>query len=213
MSPPLPTGRHGSAAAPVPGARPLIVLRTYGPVDFVFDMQDTEGDLLPEGGLQLPYPREGQRGRVGRADRERPPRPVPRAPPRRRRREHRLDPRGGAVPGEDRPQRLRGRPEPEPPPPDPARHPRRPTRSSWASAAAASGWSSTLTVGCQTARKRDPGSASNRDPLRASGFRAALIALEPQAQGAIRAASARVRLGQARFLKRQLSLPVSTISQ
>ena len=41
-------------------------------------------------------------------------------------------------------------PEPEPPPPDPARHPRRPTRSSWASAAAASGWSSTLTVGSFT---------------------------------------------------------------
>lgn len=39
---------------PMQGARPLIVLRTYGPVDFVFDVQDTEGDPLPEGAFSFP---------------------------------------------------------------------------------------------------------------------------------------------------------------
>lgn len=32
---------------PKPGARPLLVLRTMGPVDFVFDVLDTEGRDLP----------------------------------------------------------------------------------------------------------------------------------------------------------------------
>lgn len=39
---------------PKAGARPLIVLRTYGPVDFVFDFQDTEGDPLPEDAFSFP---------------------------------------------------------------------------------------------------------------------------------------------------------------
>ena len=39
---------------PVPGARPLIVMRIYGPVDFVFDVQDTEGTPLPEGAFSFP---------------------------------------------------------------------------------------------------------------------------------------------------------------
>lgn len=39
---------------PKPRARPLIVLRTMGPVDFVFDFQDTEGLPLPAGAFTFP---------------------------------------------------------------------------------------------------------------------------------------------------------------
>ena len=39
---------------PKMGARPLIVMRTYGPVDFVFDVQDTEGEPLPDGVFSFP---------------------------------------------------------------------------------------------------------------------------------------------------------------
>ena len=53
----------------------------------------------------------------------------------------------------------------------------------------------------------------NRDPLRASGFSRSPDRPGAGGAGAIRAASARARLGQARFLKRRLSLPASTISQ
>ena len=35
-------------------ARPLIVLRSMGPVDFVFDFQDTEGADLPDGAFCFP---------------------------------------------------------------------------------------------------------------------------------------------------------------
>ena len=40
--------------APKTGARPLLILRVMGPVDFVFDIQDTEGDELPEGAFAFP---------------------------------------------------------------------------------------------------------------------------------------------------------------
>ena len=39
---------------PKTGARPLIVMRTYGPVDFVFDVQDTEGEPLPDSAFSFP---------------------------------------------------------------------------------------------------------------------------------------------------------------
>ncbi|MCY4584921.1 MAG: ImmA/IrrE family metallo-endopeptidase [Bryobacterales bacterium] len=39
---------------PKTGARPLLILRVMGPVDFVFDIQDTEGDELPEGAFAFP---------------------------------------------------------------------------------------------------------------------------------------------------------------
>ena len=39
---------------PVRGARPLLVLRTMGPVDFVFDILDTEGRELPVDAFEFP---------------------------------------------------------------------------------------------------------------------------------------------------------------
>lgn len=39
---------------PVRGARPLLVLRTMGPVDFVFDILDTEGSALPVDAFKFP---------------------------------------------------------------------------------------------------------------------------------------------------------------
>ena len=39
---------------PKRGARPLLVLRAMGPVDFVFDILDTEGRMLPEGAFTFP---------------------------------------------------------------------------------------------------------------------------------------------------------------
>lgn len=39
---------------PKPDARPLIVLRSMGPVDFVFDLLDTEGADLPDGAFCFP---------------------------------------------------------------------------------------------------------------------------------------------------------------
>ncbi len=41
------------------GAKPMIILRPFGPVDFVFDMADTEGDPVPERLLD-PFPVEGK---------------------------------------------------------------------------------------------------------------------------------------------------------
>lgn len=35
-------------------ARPLLILRTMGPVDFVWDIQDTEGDTLPDDAFTFP---------------------------------------------------------------------------------------------------------------------------------------------------------------
>ena len=39
---------------PKTSARPLLILRVMGPVDFVFDIQDTEGEELPEGAFAFP---------------------------------------------------------------------------------------------------------------------------------------------------------------
>ena len=33
---------------PKPGARPLVILRPFGPVAFVYELSDTEGDPLPQ---------------------------------------------------------------------------------------------------------------------------------------------------------------------
>ena len=57
---------------------------------------------------------------------------------------------------------------------------------------------------CQSASNVDPGSAPNFDPAVAAASKRAI-------RSAV--ASERLRIDQARFLKRQLSLPVSTISQ
>lgn len=40
--------------APNIGARPLLVLRAMGPVDFVFDIQDTDGRPVPESAFHFP---------------------------------------------------------------------------------------------------------------------------------------------------------------
>ncbi|TVR06595.1 MAG: ImmA/IrrE family metallo-endopeptidase [Salinarimonadaceae bacterium] len=40
--------------APTRGARPLLVLRTMGPVDFVFDILDTEGGPVPDHAFSFP---------------------------------------------------------------------------------------------------------------------------------------------------------------
>ena len=40
--------------APKPGTRPLLVLCIMGPVDFVFDIQDTEGDKVPDDAFSFP---------------------------------------------------------------------------------------------------------------------------------------------------------------
>jgi len=42
------------ARVPKEGARPLLILRTKGPVDFVFDIQDTEGRDVPEDAFAFP---------------------------------------------------------------------------------------------------------------------------------------------------------------
>jgi hypothetical protein len=50
---------------PKPHARPLIILRSFGPVDFVYDVLDTEGKALPESAfslLDLPIGREERSG-------------------------------------------------------------------------------------------------------------------------------------------------------
>jgi hypothetical protein len=39
---------------PKKGARPLLVLRAQGPVDFVFDIQDTKGRELPVDAFSFP---------------------------------------------------------------------------------------------------------------------------------------------------------------
>jgi hypothetical protein len=40
--------------APKRGARPLLILRVMGPVDFVFDFLDTEGEPLPDAAFSFP---------------------------------------------------------------------------------------------------------------------------------------------------------------
>jgi hypothetical protein len=39
---------------PKPYARPLVVLRNFGPVEFVYDVLDTEGEPLPEAAFSFP---------------------------------------------------------------------------------------------------------------------------------------------------------------
>lgn len=45
-----------------PGVQPLVILQPMGPVMFVFDVSDTEGDALPP---EVENPFEVRRGRVG----------------------------------------------------------------------------------------------------------------------------------------------------
>lgn len=45
-------GRFGRV--PKRGTRPLLILRTMGPVDFVFDLQDTEGKQVPASAWSFP---------------------------------------------------------------------------------------------------------------------------------------------------------------
>lgn len=45
---------HRFGRVPKPGARPLLILRMMGPVDFVFDLQDTEGQDLPVDAFAFP---------------------------------------------------------------------------------------------------------------------------------------------------------------
>ena len=47
-----------------PGARPIVILRTMGPVDFVFDVADTEGNELPP---ELENPFTVYSGEIGNA--------------------------------------------------------------------------------------------------------------------------------------------------
>ncbi|MBR4195964.1 MAG: hypothetical protein IKQ95_04555 [Synergistaceae bacterium] len=44
---------------PKPGARPLIILRTFGPVSFVYELEDTEGRDFPQN-LLKPFKAEGE---------------------------------------------------------------------------------------------------------------------------------------------------------
>ncbi|MBQ4431362.1 MAG: ImmA/IrrE family metallo-endopeptidase [Synergistaceae bacterium] len=44
---------------PKPGARPLIILRTFGPVSFVYELEDTEGKEFPQE-LQNPFKPKGE---------------------------------------------------------------------------------------------------------------------------------------------------------
>ena len=67
--------------------------------------------------------------------------------------------------------------------------------------------------GCQPALKRDPLSAPKRDPLPMVGGNAPDAPELLRWRRRVRRVSGRRGSGQARFLKRQLSLPVSTMSQ
>ena len=49
---------------PKPGARPLIILRTFGPVSFVYELEDTEGKEFPQE-LQNPFQPEGEISEAG----------------------------------------------------------------------------------------------------------------------------------------------------
>ncbi len=44
---------------PKPGARPLIILRTFGPISFVYELEDTEGRDFPQK-LQSPFQADGE---------------------------------------------------------------------------------------------------------------------------------------------------------
>lgn len=47
---------------PKPYARPLVVLRNFGPVEFVYDVLDTEGEPLPEAAFSFPTDGEVSKG-------------------------------------------------------------------------------------------------------------------------------------------------------
>ena len=47
---------------PKPYARPLVVLRNFGPVEFVYDVLDTEGEPLPEAAFSFPTTGEVPKG-------------------------------------------------------------------------------------------------------------------------------------------------------
>ena len=49
-----PDWRHRFGRTPKPEARPLLILRTMGPVDFVFDVLETEGRALPDAAFVFP---------------------------------------------------------------------------------------------------------------------------------------------------------------
>ena len=57
-------GRH-----PRPGARPLLILRPFGPVNFVYDVLDTEGRPLPDAAFVFPTSGEVPRGFLERCPR------------------------------------------------------------------------------------------------------------------------------------------------
>jgi hypothetical protein len=67
-----------------------------------------------------------------------------------------------------------------------------------------------LPVNCQSASERDPGSACNKDPLGSHGMRRGVTARSRRRNVVT---PRRSRPDQTRFLKRQLSLPVSMMSQ
>ena len=68
-------------------------------------------------------------------------------------------------------------------------------------------------AGCQSAGNGDPGSACERDPCAGEGRSGRASGAVRWSGGFAREAALGVGLDQARFLKRQLSLPVSTMSQ
>lgn len=51
-------------------ARPLVILRNFGPVDFVYDVLDTEGDPLPDAVFTFPTKGEVPRGWLASAERK-----------------------------------------------------------------------------------------------------------------------------------------------
>lgn len=48
---------------PKTGARPLVILKRFGPVDFVYELSDTEGDPLPES-IEKPFKASGNVGNI-----------------------------------------------------------------------------------------------------------------------------------------------------
>lgn len=53
---------------PKPHARPLVVLRNFGPVEFVYDILDTEGKKLPEAAFAFPTKGEVPAGWMAEAE-------------------------------------------------------------------------------------------------------------------------------------------------
>jgi hypothetical protein len=55
---------------PKPYARPLVILRNFGPVEFVYDVLDTEGHPLPDAALSFPTAGEVPAGWLAGAERK-----------------------------------------------------------------------------------------------------------------------------------------------